>query len=119
MTNTVSKFYQDLYDEAVESKAGYAGDLAAMAFVAQDLLRIIELGRLDGVQGQNRIEALHKELAKYYKGKGSSSIFARPYAKLEFKRDAQGNIVVEDGQRQLNIVDEFEAGIERGMKEAV
>ena len=119
MTNTVAKFYQDLYDEAVESKADYAGDLAAMAFVAQDLLRIIELGRLDGVQGQNRIEALHKELAKYYQGKGSSSVFARPYAKLEFKRDEQGNIVVEDGQRQLNIVDEFEAGIERGMKEAV
>ena len=55
MTNTVSKFYQDLYDEAVESKADYAGDLAAMAFVAHDLLRIIELGRIDGVQGQNRI----------------------------------------------------------------
>jgi len=108
MTNTVSKFYQDLYDEAVESKADYAGDLAAMAFVAQDLLRIIELGRIDGVQGQNRIEAMHQELAKYYQGKGSSSIFARPYAKLEFKRDEQGNIV-----------DEFEAGIERGMKEAV
>ena len=119
MTNTVTKFYQDLYDEAVESKAEYAGDLAAMAFVAHDLLRIIELGRIDGVQGQNRIEAMRTELTKYYQGKGSSSIFARPYAKLEFKRDEQGNIVVEDGQRQLNIVDEFEAGIERGMKEAV
>jgi len=108
MTNTVSKFYQDLYDEAVESKADYAGDLAAMAFVAHDLLRIIELGRIDGVQGQNRIEAMRTELTKYYQGKGSSSIFARPYAKLEFKRDEQGNIV-----------DEFEAGIEAGMKEAV
>jgi len=103
MTSATNNMYQDLYDEAVESKADYAGDLAAMAFVAQDLLRIIELGRrglyragIDGVQGQNRIEAMQKELTKYYQGKGSSSIFARPYAKLE-----------------------FEAGIERGMKEAV
>ena len=101
MTNTMTSMYQDLYDQAVEGKASYAGDLAAMAFVAQDLLRIIELGRIDSVQGQNRIEAMNKELAKYYQGKGSSSIFARPYAKLEFKRDAQGNIVVVDGQRQL------------------
>jgi hypothetical protein len=99
--STMTNIFKTLYDQAVESKCDYAGDLAAMAFVAQDLLRIIELGRIDGVQGQNRIEAMNKELAKYYQGKGSSSIFARPYAKLEFKRDAQGNIVVVDGQRQL------------------
>ena len=108
MTNTVTKFYQDLYDEAVESKADYAGELAGMAFAAQEVIRMIELGRIDGVQGQNRIEVLKDTLREYYQGKGSSSIFARPYAKLEFKRDEQGNIV-----------DEFEAGIERGMKEAV
>jgi hypothetical protein len=108
MTNTVSKFYQDLYDEAVESKADYAGELAAMAFSAHEVLRMIELGRIDGIQGKNRIEMLEVALTKYYQGKGSSSIFARPYAKLQFKRDAQGNIM-----------DEWEAGIERGMREAV
>ena len=100
--------FKTLYDEAVESKCDYAGELAAMAFSAHEVLRMIELGRIDGVQGQNRIEVLKAELTKYYQGKGSSSIFARPYAKLEFKRDDQGNIV-----------DEFEAGIEAGMKEAV
>ena len=115
MTNV----FKTLYDEAVESKCDYAGELAGMAFAAQEVLRMIELGRIDGVQGQNRIAVLEDSLRKYYQGKGSSSVFARPYAKLEFKRDEQGNIVVEDGQRQLNIVDEFEAGIERGMKEAV
>ena len=96
MTNTVSKFYQDLYDGEVDRKAEYAGDLAAMAFSAHEVLRMIEIGRIDGVQGKNRIELLQKEVAKYYQGKGSSSIFAEAYAK-----------------------DEWEAGIEAGMKEAV
>ena len=96
MTNTMTSMYQDLYDQAVEGKADYAGELAGMAFAAQEVLRMIALGRIDGVQGQNRIAVLEDSLRKYYQGKGSSSIFARPYAKLE-----------------------FEAGIERGMKEAV
>ena len=107
MTSSL-EMYKELYDQAVEGQASYAGELAGMAFAAQEVLRMIELGRIDGVQGQNRIAVLEDTLRAYYQGKGSSSIFARPYAKLEFERDEQGNIV-----------DEFEAGIERGMKEAV
>ena len=99
--NTMTNVFKTLYDEAVESKCDYAGELAGMAFAAQEVLRMIALGRIDGVQGQNRIAVLEDTVRNYYQGKGSSSIFARPYAKLEFKRDAKGNIVVEDGQRQL------------------
>jgi hypothetical protein len=99
--STMTNVFKTLYDEAVESKCDYAGELAGMAFAAQEVLRMIALGRIDGVQGQNRIAVLEDTVRNYYQGKGSSSIFARPYAKLEFKRDAQGNIVVEDGQRQL------------------
>ena len=71
--------FKTLYDESVESKLEYVGDLSAMAFAAEEVLRMIEIGRLDGVQGQNRVAVLKNELAKYYKGKGSNSIFGSRY----------------------------------------
>jgi hypothetical protein len=96
----MTDLYKELYDESAQQAATTAGELAGMAFAAQELLRVIELGRLDGVQGKNRIEMLQETLREYYQGRGKASVFARPYAKLEFGSD-------------------FEAGIERGMKEAV
>lgn len=87
--------FKKLYDESVESKLDYVGDLSAMAFAAEEVLRMIEIGRIDGVQGQNRVAVLKDELTKYYRGKGSHSIF---------------------GERYRN---SFEDGIEAGMKEAV
>jgi hypothetical protein len=75
MTNV----FKTLYDESVESKLDYVGDLAAMAFAAQEVIRMIEMDRLDGVQGQNRVAVLKDELAKYYKGKGSNSVFGSSY----------------------------------------
>ena len=75
MTNV----FKTLYDESVESKLEYVGDLSAMAFAAEEVIRMIELGRIDGVQGQNRIEVLKSELTKYYRGKGSHSIFGERY----------------------------------------
>ena len=75
MTNV----FKTLYDESVESKLDYVGDLSAMAFAAEEVLRMIEIGRLDGVQGQNRIEVLKSELTKYYRGKGKNSIFGERY----------------------------------------
>ena len=87
----MSNLYKELYDQSAERQASYAGDLGAMAFVAQELLRVIDLGLLDSVRGKNRIRMMKKELHKYYQGKGSSSVFART----------------------------FEEGIEAGMKEAV
>lgn len=71
--------FKKLYDESVESKLDYVGDLAAMAFAAEEVIRMIEMGRLDGVQGQNRVAVLKDEIAKYYKGKGSNSIFGSRY----------------------------------------
>ena len=75
MTNV----FKTLYDESVESKADYAGELAGMAFAAQEVIRMIELGRIDGVQGQNRIAVLEDSLRKYYQGKGSNSVFGSSY----------------------------------------
>lgn len=75
MTNVFKK----LYDESVDHKLEYVGDLSAMAFAAQEVIRMIELDRIDGVQGQNRIEVLKAELKKYYRGKGSNSAFGARY----------------------------------------
>ena len=75
MTNVFKK----LYDESVDHKLEYVGDLSAMAFAAQEVIRMIEIGRLDGVQGQNRVDLLKSELKKYYRGKGKNSIFGSSY----------------------------------------
>lgn len=100
ITKSALDMYQELYTEACDRSAELAGELAGMAFIAQELLIRAEAGRLDCYAGRKAIEDMENTLRKYYQGTGKESPFARPYAKLEFDRD-------------------FEAGIESGMKEAV
>ena len=101
MTKTTSDIYQELYTEQADRSAELAGELGAMAFVAGELLLKAQAGRLDTFTGRKVIEEMENTLRAYYQGNGKQSPFARPWAKLEFDRDG------------------FEAGIERGMKEAV
>ena len=104
MTKTTGDIYQELYTEQADRSAELAGELGSMAFAAGELLLKLQADRLDTVAGRKAIEEMENTLRAYYQGNGKESPFARPYAKLEFKRDAQGNIVVEDGQRQLEAV---------------
>jgi hypothetical protein len=96
MTDTIGSIYEELYREAVDTKAKYAGELAGMAFIAQELLLRAQAGRLDTYSGRKAIEEMENTLREYYQGTGKNSPFARPYAKLT-----------------------FEDGIEAGMKETV
>ena len=101
MTKTTANIYQELYTEQADRSAELAGELGGMAFMAGELLLKLQADRLDTFSGRKAIEEMENTLRAYYQGNGKESPFARPWAKLEFDRDS------------------FEAGIERGMKEAV
>jgi hypothetical protein len=95
--NTISNIWKELYEDAADRSANYAGELGGMAFMMSQLLLSAKASNLDDY---NRMENVFKEsekvLRKYYTGTGSESPFAAPY-----------------------LEDSFEAGIERGMKETV
>lgn len=95
MTSSLD-MYQELYHDQADRSAELAGELGSMAFIAGELLLKLQADRLDTVSGRKAIEEMENTLRAYYQGNGKESPFARPWAKLE-----------------------FEAGIERGMKEAV
>ena len=101
MSQSSLDMYKELYNDQADRSVELAGELGSMAFAAGELLLKLQADRLDTVAGRKAIEEMENTLRAYYQGNGKESPFARPYAKLEFKRDAQGNIVVEDGQRQL------------------
>mgnify|MGYP000432599092 CR=1 FL=1 len=101
MTKTTANIYQELYTEQADRSAELAGELGGMAFMAGELLLKLQADRLDTFSGRKAIEEMENTLRAYYQGNGKESPFARPWAKLEFDREG------------------FEAGIERGMKEAV
>ena len=88
MTDSI---FNELYMDASERAATAQGELAGMAFIAQEFLRYAQTDRLHTVRGKNIMSVMEKTLIEYYQGKGKSSPFA----------------------------DTFEAGIERGMKESV
>ena len=88
MTNSVLDMYQELYTEACDRSAELAGELGGMAFVAAELLLRLQADRLDTYAGQKAIEEMEEVLRKYYQGTGKDSPFARPWAKLEFDKEA-------------------------------
>jgi predicted hydrocarbon binding protein len=94
--NTVANIWQELYEDVADRSANYAGELGGMAFMMSQLLASAKASNLDDYDRmQNVFEESEKVLRKYYTGAGSESPFASLYQ------------------------DSFEAGIERGMKEAV
>jgi predicted hydrocarbon binding protein len=94
--NTVANIWQELYEDVADRSANYAGELGGMAFMMSQLLASAKASNLDDYDRmQNVFEESEKVLRKYYTGSGSESPFASLYQ------------------------DSFEAGIERGMKEAV
>jgi len=96
MTNTMADMWKDLYENAADRSADFAGELGGMAFMFQQLLdsaRAYDLDDNDSLK--NVFEESEKVLRKYYTGSGSQSPFGSQYR------------------------NSFEAGIEAGMKEAV
>ena len=95
--NTMANIWQELYEDAADRSANYAGELGGMAFVLSQLLASAKASNLDDYNRMSHIfEESEKVLRRYYTGTGSESPFAPLYQE-----------------------DTFEAGIERGMKEAV
>ena len=94
--NTVTNIWKELYEDAADRSAEYAGELGGMAFMLNTLLASAKASNLDDYDRmKNVFDQSEKVLRKYYTGHGSQSPFAPLYQ------------------------DSFEAGIERGMKEAV
>ena len=88
MTNPVASIYEELYNEQSSRSIDLAGELGGMAFVAAELLLRLQADRLDTYAGQKAIEEMEEVLRKYYQGTGKDSPFARPWAKLEFDKEA-------------------------------
>ena len=94
--NTMTDIWKDLYEDVADRSANYAGELGGMAFMFQQLLDSARVYNLDNNDSlKNVFEESEKVLRKYYTGSGSQSPFGSQYR------------------------NSFEAGIERGMKEAV
>ena len=95
--NTMANIWKELYEDAADRSANYAGELGGMAFMMSQLLASAKASNLDDYERMSHIfEESEKVLRKYYTGTGSESPFAALYKE-----------------------DTFEAGIERGMKETV
>ena len=95
--NTMANMWQELYEETADRSANYAGELGGMAFIMMELLASAKASNLDDYNRMSHIfEEADKVLHRYYTGTGSESPFAAIY-----------------------LENSFEAGIERGMKEAV
>jgi len=97
--NTMADLWKDLYENAADRSADFAGQLGGMAFIFQQLLetaRAYDLNNNDNLK--NVFEESEKVLRRYYTGSGSQSPF---------------------GERYRNSFEDFEDGIEAGMKEAV
>jgi len=94
---SISNVWKELYEDAADRSANYAGELGGMAFMLSQLLASAKASNLDDY---DRMENIFKEsekvLRRYYTGTGSESPFAALYTE-----------------------NSFEAGIERGMKETV
>lgn len=95
--NTMANIWQELYEETADRSANIAGELGGMAFIMMELLASAKASNLDDYNRMSHIfEEADKVLHRYYTGTGSESPFAALY-----------------------LENSFEAGIERGMKEAV
>lgn len=93
--NKMADLWKDLYENAADRSANFAGELGGMAFTLQALLvsaKAYDLG--ENGELEKVFEQAEQVLRKYYTGHGSESPFASLWQ------------------------DSFEAGIESGMKEA-
>ena len=85
---TTSNIYQELYNDQADRSAELAGELGSMAFMAGELLLKLQADRLDTFTGRKAIEEMENTLREYYQGTGKNSLFARPWAKLEFEKES-------------------------------
>lgn len=78
--NKMADLWKDLYENAADRSANFAGELGGMAFIFQQLLDTARVYNLDDNGSlKNVFEESEKVLRRYYTGSGSQSPFGSQY----------------------------------------